>query len=80
MRRSIWTDEYQKLRKALKNMRVEAHLNQKDLAILLDKPRTFVTKYENADRNLDLLEVIKVCKACNKDPLAFLKQLLQEIN
>ncbi len=55
MKRSIWTEEYNHLRKALKRIRLEGNLTQYELADLLQKPRTYVTKYENADRNLDFV-------------------------
>lgn len=76
MRRSIWTENYIELRKALKEIRVSNNLSQLELSKLLDKHRTYVTKYENAERNIDFIEVLKICKACKVDPHEFLKKVL----
>lgn len=80
MKRSIWDKEYNALRKALKKLRKDQGLSQLELANILDKPRTYVTKYETADRNLDFVEVIKVCKALNSDPISFIKVYLKKID
>lgn len=77
MKRSIWADDYLNLRKSLKKIRKEANQTQKELTITLDKPRTYVTKYELVDRNLDFLEVIKVCGACDIKPSAFIKRFIK---
>lgn len=79
MKRSIWTDDYSCLRKALKSMRIEEKLSQLQLVNLLDKPRIYVTKYKKADRNLDFLEVVCVCKACHVDPVVFMESILKAI-
>ena len=80
MKRIIWDDEYNALRKALKKLRKNHGLSQLELSKIIDKPRTFVTKYETADRNLDFVEVIKICKACEKDPIEFLKEYLDSLD
>ncbi len=75
MKRSIWHDDYIKLRDLLKSMRLEQGLTQVQLAKKLDKPQSFVAKYECGDRNLDFIEVIKVCECCDTDIQTLLKQL-----
>lgn len=64
MKRSIWHPDYLALRQALKELRQECGLTQVQLAEKLNKPQSFVAKFENGDRNLDFLEVIAVCTAC----------------
>lgn len=56
-------------------MRLEAGLTQFELAEKLDKPQSFVAKYEGGDRNLDFVEVLNVCKACNINPVSFVEKL-----
>jgi len=75
MKKSIWDDSYNKLRKELKRIRKNAGLTQKQLAELLEKPQSYVSKYEIGDRNLDLIEFINVCKACNEKPEVFIDRL-----
>jgi transcriptional regulator with XRE-family HTH domain len=43
--------------------RTDADLSQVDLARLLRKPQSFVSKYESGARRLDLLELRDVCRA-----------------
>lgn len=50
-----------KLRRLLKALREEAGLRQLDLAEKLDKPRTYVSKYELGEKTLDFIEVRELC-------------------
>lgn len=47
----------------LRDVRKEAGLRQTDLAEKLDKPQSYVSKYESGERRLDLLELEEVCQA-----------------
>lgn len=47
----------------LREVRTEAGLRQSDLAMKLDKPQSYVSKYESGERRLDLLELEGVCRA-----------------
>ncbi|MEX2308174.1 MAG: helix-turn-helix transcriptional regulator [Pirellulales bacterium] len=63
MQRTIHSNEQKQLRKLLRQLRLGAGLRQADLADLLGKPQSFVSKYESGERRLDLLELRQVCKA-----------------
>jgi transcriptional regulator with XRE-family HTH domain len=76
MKKSVWQKSYTNLAMALKEMRLKADLTQKMLADKLEKPQSYVSKYENGDRYLDFIEVIAVCKACNCAPT----QLIEDLN
>ena len=41
----------------LKQMRLDAQITQAQLANMLGKPQSFVSKYENGDRSLEISEV-----------------------
>ena len=47
----------------LRRLRLEAGLRQEDLAKQLDFPQSFVSKYENGERQLSLLDVRHICSA-----------------
>lgn len=80
MKRSIWHSDYQTLRQVLKQIRLEAGFTQTELALKLEKPQSFVAKYENGDRNLDFLEVMDICQLCGVSVESFIKryQLLRD--
>jgi len=46
------------------------------LAALLDKPQSFVSKYENGERRLDVAELLAILDALNCDPHAALGEIL----
>ena len=65
----------------LKQMRLDAQITQSQLAKMLEKPQSFVSKYENGDRSLEISEVYLICKELNKSLSDFeeiLESLIQE--
>ena len=63
------------LRTLLISLRSEAGLRQTDLAERLGKPQSFVSKYENGERRLDLSEVYSICEALNISFVTFAERL-----
>lgn len=51
------------LQTLLKDLRLNADLKQTDLAGLLDEAQSFVSKYENGERQLYFLQIRKICQA-----------------
>lgn len=51
-----------KLRKLLRTLREEAGLRQVDLATRLERPQSFVSKYESGEMTLGFLEVRQLCR------------------
>ncbi|EFL2526940.1 helix-turn-helix transcriptional regulator, partial [Escherichia coli] len=47
----------------LKSARIKKKLPQEELASLLGKDQTYVSKYESGIRRLDVVEVFDICKA-----------------
>jgi len=56
---------------SLKQMRLDAQLTQKQLADLIHKPQSFVSKYENGERELEFFTVLHVCFVLNKQLVDF---------
>jgi len=54
---------YKKLSSHLAEARAAAGLTQAQVAARLKRPQSFVSKYENGERQLDVVEFIAVCKA-----------------
>lgn len=76
----IHSDSYKVLSRLLLERRQELGLLQTDVAHLLKKPQSFVSKYEAADRRLDMVELLAVLQVLNVDPHDFLDQLLLQIS
>jgi len=53
------------LQNFLRKMRKESHQTQVELARKLQRPQTYVSKYELGERRLDLLEIYDICNACD---------------
>ena len=56
-------------------MRLKAGLSQEQVAKKLRQRQTYVSKSENGERRLDLIEWLNFCRACDEDPKAFLDRL-----
>lgn len=64
----VATNSYERLTKALANARREAGLTQTEVAGRLRRPQSFVSKYEQGERQLDVVEFVAVCRALDADP------------
>jgi transcriptional regulator with XRE-family HTH domain len=59
---------YQQFTSLLKGARMAAGLNQEDVAARLNRPQSFVSKYESGERRLDVIEYLEVCSALGISP------------
>ena len=69
MQKSLYSPGQDKIAKAIREMRTNAKLTQRDLATKLKRPLNVVSRIESAQRRVDLLEWIALCKACGVDPV-----------
>lgn len=51
-------------------------MTQDQVANALGKPQSFVSKYENGERNLDFIEVIDVIEVLGLDPATKISKLI----
>lgn len=61
----------------LRRVRIEAKLTQAQLAQRLGQSQSYVSKYENGEQRLDLLELEDVCKAIGVRLDEFVKRYLE---
>jgi len=66
--------------KLLKQLRVKADLRQLDLANLLKKPQSYVSKYESGEKTLDFIEVHEICRSLNISLIDFVKLYEENVN
>jgi transcriptional regulator with XRE-family HTH domain len=64
-----------RLRELLTDARLKADLTQEQVATLLGRPQSFVSKYESGERRLDVVEFLEVCAAVGVDGVKVLRQV-----
>ncbi len=75
MTSSIFSKRYEIFRLLLVSARKNAGATQQSLAEQLNKPQSFVSKYESGERRLDLVEFLDVATALQFDACQFIKEL-----
>lgn len=73
MSNRLWSSEQLVFRDSLKAIRTKAGLSQTELAVKLNKPQSYVSKYESGERKLDYLEVRAICFYCGTSLIEFEK-------
>jgi transcriptional regulator with XRE-family HTH domain len=74
MHKSVHSREQEVLQEMLREVRKKARLRQEDLAERLQRPRTFVSRYEVGEKMLDLPELRQVLKALGVPFLDFMRE------
>lgn len=70
--KSVFTEEYKKFVSILIEARKTAGLTQQELAIKLKRPQSFVSKYERAERRLDVIEFLQIAKNLDLSALSII--------
>ena len=66
--------EYKIFRVSLIKARKDSGLTQVEVAERLNKPQSFVSKYERGERRLDLAEFVEIAEILSIDVQKFIKQ------
>jgi len=69
---SIFRAEYRKFLKRLQAARMEAGLTQEEVAKLLGKPQSFISKSESGERRVDVVELRHFAEIYQKPVTYFL--------
>lgn len=72
MSSSLRSPRQRKLREILIGARKSAKLTQAELAQRLQKPQSFVAKYELGERRVDVVEFVAIATALGLEPTEFL--------
>ncbi|WP_375402999.1 multiprotein-bridging factor 1 family protein [uncultured Sphingomonas sp.] len=80
MPKSLRTPEQRLLQRLLIELRTSAHLTQAQLAAKLERPQSFVAKYEIGERGIDVIEFCAITRALEQEPTAVLARLVETAN
>ena len=74
MTKSVFTKEYRTFLELLIQARLDQNVTQSVLAKKLKKPQSYVSKYESAERRLDIVETMSILKVLNSSLSNFCKE------
>ncbi len=80
MARSLHTADYDYFRSLLIAARERSGLTQAQVAAKMRRPQSFVSKYENGERRLDVVEFVQVCAALGVSPQSIVANLHKRIS
>lgn len=78
--KSTYKEEYRRLLDELIAARKKALFTQQELAQLLGKPQSFVSKYEKGERRLDVVEFVEITKAIGADYKMIIRRAYDKSN
>ncbi|MEM6665609.1 MAG: helix-turn-helix transcriptional regulator [Pseudomonadota bacterium] len=79
MTKSLHTTDYAALVEILVDARKRSGKTQQEIAEALGKPQSYVTKIENGERRLDVVEFIDLSIAMGVEPPTLFKRLVGTI-
>lgn len=80
MGKSIFSDSQEKFQELLRTVRNNSGLSQVELAKKLGRPQSFVSKYENGERRLDIVELREICQILEIPLSTFVKRFEKTLN
>ncbi len=78
MQKSLRTPRQQLLISLLVEARRARGMTQAEVALALGKPQSFVAKYENGERRIDVIEFVDIVAALDISPAVILTQIEAE--
>ncbi len=77
MRKALYSKQGRMLRTWLKQGRLAADLTMRGMATKLDVPFQTISKVENGERRLDVVEYVTYCQALGADPHEGIRRILR---
>jgi transcriptional regulator with XRE-family HTH domain len=79
MKKTIHSKEYRKLISLLREKRENLDITQLKLASIIETDQTFISKIENSERRIDVIELRTICKALKISFTDFIQELEQNL-
>jgi transcriptional regulator with XRE-family HTH domain len=79
MAKAKFSPAYDRFRRLLIEARQAAGLRQEDVAERLSQPQSYVSKVEQGERRLDVVEFVQFAKALGADPLKILRAVVKVV-
>ncbi len=76
MQKSVHSEQHRKVLDWLIAARKAAGLTQQQVADQVDKPQSFVAKYEGGERRLDVVEFVTISKLLKADPVSAIRLII----
>jgi transcriptional regulator with XRE-family HTH domain len=73
MSKTIYSKEHKYIVKQLKKAREEASLSQEQVAKILNKTQSYISKIESGQRKIDVVQLKEFAKIYKKDIAYFIK-------
>ncbi len=73
MSKIIYSKEHKKIINRLKKARLGAGLNQKEVAKLLGKTQSYISKIESGQCRIDIIQIKEFAKIYKKEIIFFIK-------
>lgn len=80
MSKSPFAKEYEAFRQMLIEERRKSGLTQTELAEVIGRPQSFVSKYEAGERRVDVVEFVRITSALKVDPAKLIRILRERIS
>lgn len=80
MASSVHNPNYKIFCRLIIDYRQQQSMTQIQLAKKLKRPQSFVSKYENGERRIDLIEFMEIAEALGIDPLKFIRDFQKAIS
>lgn len=80
VKKTLHSKEYKILLQLLYQVRISANLTQQEFADMLDVPQSFISKIENGERRLDVVELWEICNVLEIDFTQFINEFENRIN
>lgn len=72
---SVHSSKYGRFLKLMIGARLKAGFTQQQLARKLNKPQSYISKYESGERRLDLIEFLEIANHLKIDQCQFIKEI-----